>query len=180
MTAPLSGAFQVATVVTAQMAAAATAVTFDMNTIVLAVIGLIGTTITGVLALRMKEVHVAVNSSKTILENKVDDLIKRNMELTKQLATLEENKRGAELAKAVSDVKPVVVTPAAVMVGAPLPIAPVPAAPPPEPVTVATTITPAPGTSPLKEAIDDLTEAAKDTVTAADKTVEMVVKVPHK
>lgn len=172
-------------------ATAASTVTLDANTIILAVIGLIGTCVTGFLALRMaslaaeaktsqeslKEIHIAVNSAKSVLETKVDDLIKQNVDLTKKVATLEENKRGSELAKAVSEVKPVVVTPVA------LAPASVPASAP-APVTIATTVTPVPAspagpTSPLKEAIKDLTEAAKDTVTAADKTVEMVVKVPH-
>lgn len=143
------------------IAAAASTVTLDANTIIIGLIGLVPAILTAFIALRQKEqkdslreIHTAVNSGRTTLENKIDSLIEKNEELTKKVATLEENKRGAELAKAVSEVKPVM---------------------------VATTVTPASSgaATPLKEAIADLTEAAKDTSVAADKTVEMVVKVPH-
>lgn len=193
----------------AMILAQASTVTLDANTIILAVISLIGTTVTGYLALRMaslaqnakeakeslKEVHTAVNSAKSLLESKLEDVTKKNLELEKRIATTDEARRGAEMAKAVSEVKPVLVTPAivaspaimaspAVAVAAPTPITPV--------ITESKATAPAGAPldpSPLKQAITDLTEAAKDTVKAADntlqkvavadKTVEKVVKGQH-
>lgn len=171
---------RIAVVSAATTTAVATTVTLDMNTIILAVISLIGTSVTGFLALRMAslagdaketklatataaeeigKIHVAVNSERTVMLDKVDKLTKHVQDLMKQIATLEENKRGAELAKAIASVPPVVVMPAAQAGLASLPSA---------------------DHSTLKGAIVDLTEAAKDTVVAADKTVDLADKVPLK
>lgn len=147
------------------VAASATAVTLDVNTIILAVINLVGVTITGILALRMKEVHVAVNSSKTVLENKLDDFYKRNVELAKKVAELEENKRGAELAKATAAAPPgLVVMPSMAAVPVPVPVAAA------EPLK-------APPAGRLDDAIAELTDAAEETVEAAEKTVDQAAKI---
>lgn len=141
--------------------AAATTVTLDMNTIILAVIGLMGTTVTGLLALRMatlaaeqKQIHAAVNSGKTAMENQIAGLNKTVLELSGTIKTLEENKRGAELAKAIASV-PVVMT------------APAPVAGKGNP-------------GKLVDAIEELTEAAEETVEAAEKTVGHAEKFPLK
>lgn len=164
----------------AYLAEAATTFTLDINTIVLGVIGLIPAILTALIAMRQKEqkdslaeVHTAVNSSKTVLENKVDDLIKQNVALTKTVATLEENKRGTEMAKAVATVPPVVVMP----VGQP------------QAVPMMGTWGGAPAAkaaasdssgTPLENAISDLTEAAKDTVEAADETLDKTAVLKDK
>lgn len=140
------------------IAAAATTVTLDANTIILAVIGLLSTCVTGFLALRQatmaaeqKQIHLAVNSSKTALETKLDDFVKQNVELAKKVAELEENKRGNELAKAVASV-------------------------PSSPVVTQSDAR----KGKLGDAIEELTEAAEETVEAAEKTVEHAAKVPRK
>lgn len=155
--------------------AAATTVTLDMNTIILAVIGLLGTTVTGFLALRMatiaadarenkvatvkaadsiEKIHVAVNSGKTAMENQIAGLNKTVLDLSGTIKTLEENKRGSELAKAVASVPAsVAAAPAPVGKGKP---------------------------GKLGDAIADVVEAAEETVVAAEKTVEHAEKVPRK
>lgn len=186
MTPTSSAAAVVGTTVIAQ----ATAVTLDLNTIILAIIGLLGTSVTGYLALRMaalaadakeskeslKEVHVAVNSAKSVLETKVDDLIKQNVELAKENATLQENKRAAELAKAVASAPPGLVVMPAVVSPTVVPVV--------APVVIESAVTPAPS-SPTRmgEAITELKAAAAETSVAAeeasvkaDKTVQIVEK----
>lgn len=164
----------------AYLAEAASTVTLDANTIILGIIGLIPAILTALIAMRQKEqkdslaeVHTAVNSSKTVLENKVDDLIKQNVALTKTVATLEENKRGSEMAKAVATVPPVMVMPVA----------------PPHPVmgtwgsasaTPAKAESPDSSGTPLENAISDLTEAAKETVEAADETLDKTAVLKDK
>lgn len=180
-------------VVAATAAVQAVAVTLDLNTIILAVIGLVGTSVTGFLALRVaalgaesKKIHVAVNSGKTSLENEIKELRRVVTEQMGVIKTLEEKGRGAELAKAIASVPPVVVMPVGQAVPA---IAAVPAQATPvmgtwggaAPAAAKVEASDSHAT-PLETAIVDLTEAAKDTVEAAgetlDKTAVLKDKVP--
>lgn len=156
-------------VVAATAAVQAVAITLDLNTIILAVIGLIGTSVTGFLALRVaalgaesKKIHVAVNSGKTEMQNKIDELHKLVLEQSGIIKTLEEKGRGAELAKALASVPPVVV---------------MSTMPPPAPVAAHSPARPEPSGK-LENAIVELTAAAKDTVESAEKTVDHAAKIP--
>lgn len=103
------------------MMAAATTVTLDVNTIILAVIGLVPAICTGLVTIWLakiaavqKEIHVAVNSGKTAMENQIAGLNRTVLELSGTIKTLEENKRGAELAMALATIPPAAVLPPAV------------------------------------------------------------------
>lgn len=181
----------------------AAAVALDLNTIIMAVIGLMGSYLTmrvatlaaaakeqkaaqDVAAASMREIHTAVNSGKTILENKLDALTSQNAELVKKVAILEENKRGAELAKAVASAPPGMVVLPAVSPVSPVVIQAAPAAvaaPTPAPeatqqiAAIASAVEVA-ASAPTRmgEAIVELKAAAEETSIAADKTVELVDK----
>lgn len=174
----------------AQAAAAITAVTLDLNTIILAVIGLIGTTVTSVVALRMKEIHTAVNSSKTILDNKLDVLHAQNAEWVKKVSILEEKLRGVELAKAVASAPPgmvvlpavaapvVIQAPAAMATPVPLPEATKTIAAIASAVEVAASAPTRMGDAivELKAAAEETSVAAEEASIKADKTVAIVDK----
>lgn len=163
------------------LAAAEQTIALNVNTILLAVIGLASAWITyrtaAISALQklnaeeLKTMHVAVNSGKTTMENELRDLRKFVAEQTGTIMALEENKRGAELARAVASAPPMMMVPSA-----PALVAVAPA--------TARSSNPArathAGSGVLEHAITELTNAAQDTVVAADKTVELAEQVPIK
>lgn len=170
------------------------AVALDLNTIIMAVIGLMGSYLTmrvatlaaaakeqktaqDVAAASMREIHTAVNSGKTILENKLDDFMKQNVELAKKVSSLEAELRGAELAKAIASVPSgMVVLPAVAPVSIQAAPAPALVATPTIAAIASAVEVAASAPTRIGEAITELKAAAEETSVAADKTVDIVDK----